>query len=228
MRLRLTHAVALLIMVAFFTVSCEKADHSYVNFENKLGVYSGNAYQYLKDQPAGVYDSLLKALDRCPELIDVLSIDSITVFALPNKSFELSLRNVNLARKDSLPVMPDINLTTIDQEVLQTYLARYILQGYYQSTDLLRTSDGYTVPSAIYNYPMDMQFASSNASGFLNGGPRSILFSDTNESLFRLNWVRVNTITVDIRTKNAVINILPETHDFGFGIGFIQSANNHN
>lgn len=216
-----------LLATLIFAASCKKADHSYANYENNLGVYSGSAYQYLKDQPKGVYDSLLKALDRCPELVEVLSKDSVTVFTLTNKSFVLSMRNVNLARRDSFPQLEPVNLSTIKQEVLQTYLARYILQGVYASRELLRASDGYAVPCVLYNYRMQIQFASSNASGFLSGGPRSILFSDRNGSQFSSNWVSVNTVTVDIKTQNASVNILPETHDFGFGVGFIQAVNSH-
>ena len=220
-----THLFILLSVVLLFAVACKKADHSYVNYENKLGIYNGNTFQYLKDQPGGVYDSLLKALDRCPDLVNVLSKDSVTLFALTNKSFVLSLRNINLARQDSVPSMPNLNLSNIDQQILQTYLARYILIGVYPSRELLRASDGYAVPCVLYNYPMKIQYASSNASGFLGGGPRSILFSDRNGSQFSSNWVSVNTITVDIKTNNASVNILPETHDFGFGVGFIQKVN---
>ncbi|MCF3110401.1 hypothetical protein LL912_16570 [Niabella sp. CC-SYL272] len=208
-----------------FVLSCTKADHSYVTYENNLGLYKGNTYQYLKDQPKGVYDSLLKALDRCPELVEALTSDSVTVFALTNKSFVLSLRNINLARQDSVPAMSALDLSSIDQQVLQTYLARYILKGIYPSRELLRASDGYAVPCVLYGYAMQIQFASSNASGFLGGGPRSILFSDRNGSQFSSNWVSVNTVTVDIKTQNASVNILPETHDFGFGVGFIQKVN---
>ncbi|MGJ7031171.1 hypothetical protein [Niabella hirudinis] len=215
----------LLAAALFFMASCKKADHSYVNYKNELGVYSGNAYQYFKDQPQGVYDSLLKALDRCPDLAAALAGDSVTVFALTNKSFALSLRNINLARQDSVPRMPEVTLSNMDQVLLQTYLSRYFLQGIYPSRELLRASDGYAVPCVLYGYKMQIQFASSNGSGFLGGGPRSILFSDRNGSQFNSNWVSVNTVTVDIKTQNASVNILPETHDFGFGVGFIQAVN---
>lgn len=213
------------IIISVALGGCDKGDYSYKNYQNNLGAYNGNTYEFFKAQPQGVYDSLLKALDRCPQLVTALQNDSITAFALTNKSFELSLRNINLARRDSFPVLPNVSLTSMNQVILEKFLARYFLKGIYPSRELLRASDGYRVNSLLYDYPMHIQFVSSNASGFLGGGPRSILFSNTNQSFFVSNWVRVGTTTVDIKAQNAVINILPETHDFGFGADFIQEVN---
>lgn len=212
--------------------SCEKRDTTYVNYKPTAGNFSGNTLEYLQAQP-GIYDSLLLVLDRVPRLKDSISNEAVTVFAVSNRSFTLALRNINQAREDSVPAMEPVSLATIDSTVLDTFLCRYILRSKILSDSISDLADGLFFPTVNYinryghdtSYSMQMQFSRTNASGYLGGGPIVIIFSDPKGSIFYRYWVRVNTITVDIKTSNAVVHLLPPGHDFGFGDEFIRAVN---
>lgn len=205
--------------------SCEKVDDTYKNWENNLKEFTGNTYEYFRQQPDGNYDSLLKALDRCPQLKQAVLAEELTVFALPNRSFTLSFDVLNKARRDSLPAMDRVNISTINDSILQVYLEKYFIKGKHVTSEISYSSDGDRYYSVLFNYPMHMQYVSTNASGYLGGGPKSLLFSNTNNSLNIANWSRVATTTIDIRTQNAIVNYLPANHIFGFGADFVSAVN---
>ena len=218
----------IVLMLAVLFTACTKTDDTYKNWKNELKEYSGNAYQYFASQPAGSYDSLIKAIDRFPAIKAAVENDSLTVFALSNRSFALSFDVLNKARRDSVPALNPVYISTIDSAMFEKYLAKYFVQGVYPTSVISKSTDGGAYPSIIYNYMMDMQYVSTNASGFVGGGPKSLLFSDRNNSLDIANWIRVGTTTVDVRTKNAIINYLPANHIFGFGADFIIAVNSIN
>lgn len=215
---------ATIIMVLLFVAGCTKADDTYRNYKTTAGTYSGNALQYLQSQP-GVYDSMLLVITRLKGMPELISGGSITLFAVSNRSFSLALQNINQARKDSLPSMAPVTLSTIDSATLDEFFGRYIIEGRQSTDSLVGYTDGRLFPSVRHQYNMQMQLVQTNASGFLEGGPKSIIFSDPKNSVFTRNWVRVNTITVDIKTENAIVHLLPPGHDFGFGTDFIRLVN---
>lgn len=225
-------ASGVLLALVIALAACKKVDHSYVDYQPKAGNFSGNAAEYLKAQP-GLYDSLLFMLDRVPRLKDTLQNGEITLFAVSNRSVALALQNTNQARRDSLPMMPAVTLASIDSAVLDTFLCRYILQDKVLSADISNLADGLFFPTIGYtnergadtSYQMQMQYVRTNASGYVGGGPATVIFSDPKGSIFYRYWVRVNTITVDIKTSNSVIHLLPPSHDFGFGDEFIRAVN---
>lgn len=222
MKKKIVFIIVVVVIGGIF--SCKKVDETYRNYSNNLNVYKGNAFQYLQSQ-TGQYDSLLLAISRVPGLQDTLTNDSVTLFAVSNNSFTLALENINAARADSVPSMPSVSLSTIDASALSKFLCRYIIRGKYLSTDLLSSSDGIALTSINYNYQMWGQYIATNASGFVGGGPKQIKFSDTQNSIFTRYWISVNTITSDIKTTNAIVNLLPPGHDFGFGTDFINVVN---
>ncbi|TXH22614.1 MAG: hypothetical protein E6Q95_01815 [Chitinophagaceae bacterium] len=218
----------LVLMLAVLFTACTKTDDTYKNWKNVLKEYNGSAYQYFASQPAGSYDSLVKAIDRFPNIKAAVENDSITAFALSNRSFALSLDVINKARRDSIPALDPVDINTMDSAVFEKYLAKYFIKGMYTTAVISKSTDGGAYPSIIYDYMMDLQYVSTNASGFVGGGPKSLLFSDRNNSLDITNWIRVGTTTVDVRTKNAIINYLPANHIFGFGADFIIAVNSIN
>ena len=210
----------------------QKTDKTYVNFEPTAGNFKGNALQYLQAQP-GLYDTMLLVLKRVPRLADSLAKGEVTMFAVPNKSFSLALQNINQARRDSVPSMRAMSWSTIDSAVIDSFLCRYVLSGKHVSAEISNLADGLFFPTIRYtsrsgrdtSYNMQMQFTRTNASGYVGGGPKAIIYSDPKGSIFFRYWVRVNTITVDIKSSNAVIHLLPPGHDFGFGDEFVKAVN---
>lgn len=213
-----------IVTLITLATACKKTDDTYRNYTPTAGNFNGTALQYLQSQP-GVYDSMLLAINRVTGLADSLSSEQVTLFAVSNRSFALALQNINQARRDSIPSMEAVSLRTIDSAVLDTFLCRYVLRGRATSDSIITFTDGRVFPSIKYDYGMHMLYSQTNASGFKNGGPKAITFSDPKNSIFTRYWVRVNTITVDIKTKNAAVHLLPPGHDFGFGDDFIRRVN---
>ena len=217
----------LLVLAIVLTVAvcgCKKTDDTYTNFQNTAGRFNGSALAYLQSQP-GVYDSMLLVINRLTGIRDSLTNNDLTVFAVTNRSFSLALQNINQARRDSIPAMPEVSFSTMDSAVLDTFFCRYLVHTKQLSDDLTGFTDGRLFSSLRYNYNMQMQFTQTNASGYLHGGPKAIIFSDPKNSVFTRNWIRATTITVDVKTANAVVHLLPPGHDFGFGTDFIRNIN---
>ncbi len=216
------------LFIAFWALmgfgSCKKVDDTYKNYKNTIGDFKGNALSYLQSQQ-GLYDSMLLVINRLNGLSDTLATGNVTVFAIPNGSFDLAVKNVNQARRDSIPAMPPVSLSTMDSATLDEFFCRYILIEKVSTDSIINFSDGRYFPSIKYDYPMQLQFTQTNASGFLGGGPKAIIFSDPQGSMFMANWVRTTTITVNIKTTNAIVHLLPSSHNFGFGASFIRLIN---
>ncbi|MBZ4189081.1 fasciclin domain-containing protein [Niabella beijingensis] len=206
------------------TAGCSKADQTYVKYNNTAGSFNGNAIEYLQSQP-GVYDSMLLVINRLPGVADSLRSGSYTVFATSNRSYTIALKNINDARRDSVPALPAVSFSTMDEAVLDSFFCRYIIPGHITTQQLYDRADGLEFPSMKYEYKMQLQLRATNASGFLGGGPSAILFSDMRKSVFAVNWVRVYTNTVDIKTSNAILHVLDPGHNFGFGTDLIQALN---
>jgi hypothetical protein len=216
--------IAIMVVITITVSSCKKGDDTYKNYQTTAGSFNGNALAYLQSQP-GVYDSMLLVINRLKDMPQLISSGDITLFAASNRSFSLALQNINQARKDSVPAMSPISLSQIDSATLDTFFCRYILVGKVNTDSLEGYTDGRLFPSMRYNYNMQAQLSTTNASGFLNGGPKAITFSDPRNSIFTRNWIRVNTITVNIKTSNAIVHLLPPGHDFGFGTDFVRRVN---
>jgi len=212
------------LILGMMFVGCKKVDDTYRNFENKAGRFNGSALEFLESQP-GVYDSMLLVINRLTGIRDTLTSNEVTLFALSNRSFTIALNNINQARRDSIPSLPEVSFSTMDSATLDQYFCRYILRGKQNSESLLDYTDGRLYPSIRYDYNMQLQFSQTNASGYLNGGPKAIIFSDPKNSVFTVNWVRTPTQTVDIQASNAIIHLLTPGHDFGFGTRFVQDIN---
>ena len=216
--------IATCVLIVIALTSCSKTDKTYYDYKNTAGVFKGTTYEYLSAQ-TGLYDSLLFVASRLTGLSDLLKTGNITLFAANNRSFELALFNINQARKDSIPAMPQVSLATIDSATLDTIVCRYIIPGLQHTDSLKGFTDGKLYTSYRYDYNMQLQYVATNASGYVGGGPKAIAFSDPRNSIFTRNWVRVNTITVDIKTSNGMLHLLPAGHDFGFGNDFIKRVN---
>ncbi|GGG91270.1 hypothetical protein GCM10007415_27330 [Parapedobacter pyrenivorans] len=173
--------------------------------------FNGDTYAYLKSQP-GVYDSLIQVIDRL-ELASTLRDSNITLFALTNESFQLAINNLNNIR--FLADKPSEYLSTINYEHLDTMLTQYIIRGKYP-TDSMLLQDGVGLTAVRYGYPMHAKLAHTTSSGFREGGPATIDFSDTKRSQFRRNWITTTTGSINVETDNAFVHVVNSDHVFGF------------
>jgi hypothetical protein len=216
--------VAAAVYLLLAATGCKKTDDTYKNFINTAGTFNGNALQYLQSQP-GLYDSMLLVIKRLGGIADTISNKNITLFAVNNRSFSIALDNINQARRDAIPAKPQVSFSSMDSAILDTFFCRYILKERVSSADIQPLTDGKLFVSTRYNYNMQLQLQRTNASGYEDGGPSTIIFSDPKNSVFVRNWIRVPTITVDIKTTNATVHLLSPGHDFGFGADFVRLIN---
>ncbi len=214
----------LFLSAAVLLSACEKKDSPYENYSNNAATYNGDALAYLQSQP-GIYDSMLLVINRLPGIADSLRSGSYTIFATSNRSYSIALQNINNARRDSVPSLPPVSFSTMDEEVLDSFFCKYIIPGRVTTADLASRADGLDYSALKYGYNMHMLYSVTNASGYQSGGPKAIIFSDKRGSVFTINWIRVYTNTVDIKTSNATIHALDVGHNFGFGNDFINALN---
>jgi len=195
--------------------ACKKGDSHYYGYKNGTQTYDGTLLRYLESQP-GVFDSLVLTLDRLPHLRTVLNDDSrsLTLFAATNRSFEIAVTAMNNARK--LSGRPPLYLEDIARHELDSLVSRYIFADIYDVAFLSPYEEGQTVESIGFGYEMNLLYNVTNASGLVRGGQQQILFSDVNRSIFQRYWKRVNTASVDLKTRNGIIHVLSPSHDFGF------------
>lgn len=210
--IKLMKSLVLLFAAIMFITACKKEEGAY-KFENQVNEFDGNVYDYLKAQP-GVYDSLLKVVDRITWLKDTLATNAnFTLFAPTNRSFTLALINLNNLR--STQKKPLINLANANLEQIGILLNKYVISGKF-TTDSLLLTDGAILPTIKYGYEMHGLQLSSNAYGFVKGGPKTIMYSDMKGSQYVVEWQRTTTQAVNIFTKNAVVHVLTPSHEFGF------------
>lgn len=203
-----------LVIVSAVLSSCSKSDSPYYEYENELQVYNGNALQYLQAQPSGTFDSLLVVLNRLPDLMDSLENQKITLFTPINKNFEYSIKYLNIKRKNAGKTPKYLADLDIDQ--LDTMICKYIIRGEFVTDNYLEDVDGLLLRTIETGYPMHIRYEKMSSSGFVGGGASTLIFSETFGSSFTKDWVRTKASTVNIRTNNAVINVLDAVHTFGF------------
>ncbi|WP_353128532.1 discoidin domain-containing protein [Parapedobacter pyrenivorans] len=206
-----THYAFFWGFLALLLVGACAKDGGYYDPKSLNKHFNGDTYAYLKSQP-GVYDSLIQVIDRL-ELASTLRDSNITLFALTNASFQLAINNLNNIR--FLADKPSEYLSTIDYEHLDTMLTQYIIRGKYP-TDSMLLQDGVGLTAVRYGYPMHAKLAHTTSSGFREGGPATIDFSDTKRSQFRRNWITTTTGSINVETDNAFVHVVNSDHVFGF------------
>lgn len=193
--------------------SCSKKDDGAYDYVNQVNQYDGNVYSYLKNQTQ--FDSLTKVINRLPVIKQLLETQpELTIFALTNGSFQTALTGLNKIRAGQNK--PNLYISNLDTDQLGILLDRYII-GRKLTTDSLQYADGVSLKTAMLGYDMNAVDKTSNASGLVNGGPRSIIYSDIKNSQYTKDWVSTTTQAVNISTTNAAVHIVAASHEFGFG-----------
>ena len=200
----------LIILCVVLAISCAK-DNGFYSHEIQKTRYDGSVYAYLKSKP-GVYDSLVKVIDRVG-MQNIIADSAITVFAPTNESFRLAIENLNNIRR--LAEQPIEYLGNVKYEQLDTMMSQYVIRGNYTS-DSLSNQDGSFLYDFRNGYRMHGKLVESYSSGYIQGGPSVVEFSDTKLSPFLKNWVTTNTASINIQADNGIIHVLSSDHVFGF------------
>lgn len=209
---RATTSFFTLLILVLISTGCKKHEGIYYDYINPNAKFNGTSLQFLESQK-GIYDSMVYVLSKV-RLSDIISNGQNTVFAVPNQSFTLALDNLNNLRQ--LQRKEPIYLAQADSTELDTLLRRYILPEIISTDSIKGFYDGKWFPS-LDSYEMQLKYVRQSSSGYVNGGPQLIIFSDPKNSQFERYWVKSNTASVNIYTSNGILHILDASHEFGFG-----------
>lgn len=199
------------LLLLILVCGCAK-DKGFYNENIQKVTYDGTILEYLKSKP-GVFDSLLRVLERTNMQTVLSGSDKYTLFAPNNQAFQFAIENLNNTRKES--DKPLEYLSNIDLKQLDTMLAQYIIKGAYP-TDSMLLKDGINLQDFKYKRRMNAKLTTATSSGFEGGGPKVIEYSDTKNSQFTRNWITATTASINIEAKNGMIHVLSPSHVFGF------------
>ncbi|WP_345208926.1 ATP/GTP-binding protein [Mucilaginibacter gynuensis] len=200
-----------LLLVLSVLVSACKKDGGYFKSTDGNRKFNGTTLQYLQSKP-GVYDSLLSVVKRM-SLEETLTDSNVTLFAVTNPSFQLALTNLNTLRRQS--DKDPLFLSNIDGIHLDTMASYYIIRGK-KTSDSLLLQDGLDLEGVRYGYPMHAKVTRASASGYTEGGPEVIEFSNTKHSKFVRFWSTTTTGSNNIQTNNGIVHVVSPDHIFGF------------
>lgn len=204
------HPGALILTVVMLMGACKKDGGDYA-YSSRQQSFPGTTYEYLK-RNTGRFDSLLLVLDRL-HLSDTLKTGKYTLFAPTNTSFRYVLENLNAIRKAKQ--LPLVYLQQADEAQLDTMVTKYLLRQVFNTTDM-NYADGITMYTVKYGYPMNGRRRTTNAEGYLNGGPSYLEYSDTRKSKYNRDWITTTTQSVNLVTTTGIVHVLREDHAFGF------------
>lgn len=217
MKLRLKYRSLLLLSISLviLSISCSKDPGEYYHFTNKDAYFDGSIKDYLTEASSGRFDSMVALLNKV-DLLDTLnSADSITVIGFTNVSFDNAMNNLNALRKSLNK--PILNIATLDSAGVDTLICKYIFAQYIPVDSVKEYTDGRAVSILHYpNYTMNFEYSKRAAEGLQNEGPQLLTINDMKHSSNNSAWIGNITQAVDIKTKNGVIHILEDGHEFGF------------
>ena len=212
----LHYLLAILLLAGTFT-ACKK-DY-YEDSGLQKGVYSESTLAFLQEQPF-FFDSVVTVI-HLAGMDSVLEDSTITFFAPTNHAIAKAMNQINSERysnfKDSL------RLQDIPQEIWRKFLSRYIFREKNMLKDIARRN-----PSQLNVYPgmnleswdgyiMNLGVVFSNYNGTKDVGPRQVTITDIGD-LANPNNITSNVATSDLQTKNGIIYVLDDNHEFGFSV----------
>ncbi|MFZ4260645.1 fasciclin domain-containing protein [Sphingobacterium sp. HJSM2_6] len=191
--------------------SCAK-DKGYFDQSVQKIKFDGTIAEYLASKP-GVFDSLIKVLERTENIGILKDSSNLTFFAPTNQNFQIAIENLNNTRREA--DKPLEYLSNVELKQLDTMISNYIIRGAFLS-DSMEFKDGLRIFDFKYGRRMNAKLVNANSAGFLEGGPKIIEFADTKNSQFNRNWVTANTSSINIEAKNGIIHVINTSHVFGF------------
>ncbi|SMC87274.1 fasciclin domain-containing protein [Pedobacter nyackensis] len=207
---RIKKQLFLIGMIAIAIIACRR-DSGFYDHKALSQTVPVNTYDYLKSKK-GIFDSMVLVIDRLG-LQTTLRDSNITVFAVTNSSFRLAVTNLNNTRK--LAGKPPLNLSGMDYIQLDTIMTQYIMRGKITTEDM-KDQDGLLLRGVRYGYQMNARLKTNATSGFENGGPKTIIYSDTRWTQFQRSWASTSTSSTNIIATNGIVHTINQDHIAGF------------
>ena len=212
----LHHVLAILLLAGTFT-ACKK-DY-YKDSGLQKGVYSESALAFLQERPF-FFDSLVTVI-HLAGMDSVLEDSTITFFAPTNQAIAKAMNQINSERYSNF--QDSLRLQDIPQEIWRKFLSHYIFREKYMLKDIARGD-----PSQLNVYPgmnleswdgyiMNLGVVFSDYNGTKDVGPRQVTITDIGD-LANPNNITSNVATSDLQTKNGIIHVLDDNHEFGFSV----------
>ena len=236
--------IILIMMAATWLVACTQEDEiNPTEQPTEELTYEGSVLDFIQ-QDGGYqgcsFDSLNYAVTHLEGLQDALTGDSVTLFAVSDKSFDLAesiLEKFRITNEkgnrlslDDLMIEPfEVvdTLITIDpltketdtayvhhqydyRESLRQLVGRYIFKKTLTSNNA--TDETYF---SLFNHQMSIVTPRSDAGGLSEAGETTLQLVETSGSKLQTSWVRANVI-YSIRCSNGYVHILSPLHEFGF------------
>ena len=213
--MKFRHLLFLSLSVITLSIGCSKDHGEYYNYQNKDAFFDGSIAEYLTQESSNRFDSMVALLSKVNLLDTLNTADTLTVIAFTNTSFNNAMTNLNTLRKSLNK--SELSIATLDSAGVDTLICRYIYPQYLPIDSIKEYTDGRTINVLHYpNYTMNLQYSKRAAEGLQNEGPQLLTVYDMKYSSNNSAWTGNLTQAVDIKTKNGVIHILEDGHEFGF------------
>jgi hypothetical protein len=208
--------VAFLAMTALFS-SCQKDYYYDSGLQN--GVYNESSLEVLEAQPF-FFDSLVQVI-HLAAMDDLMNDSSITFFAPTDHSIYKAMSFLNAEMHNKFE--DSLRLEDVPAEVWRKFLTRYIFRGKYMLKDITRRD-----ASQLNVYPgmnleswdgyiMNLGVLFSDYEGTKDVGPRQITITDIGDLADPVK-ITANVATSDMQTRNGIVHVLDDSHDFGFSV----------
>ena len=236
--------IILILIATTWMMACTQEDEiKPVEQPTEELTYDGSVLDFIQ-QDGGYqgcsFDSLNYAVTHLEGLQDALTGDSVTLFAVSDKSFDLAESILekfritndkgNRLSLDDLMIEPfEVvdTLITIDpltketdtayvhhqydyRESLRQLVGRYIFK---QTLTLNNVTEA--TYFSLFQHQMNIVIPRSDAGGLSEAGDATLQLVETSGSKLQTSWVRANVI-YSIRCRNGYVHILSPLHEFGF------------
>ena len=212
----LTYFLAILFFAATFA-ACKK-DY-YEDSGLQKGIYSESSLAFLQ-QRSFFFDSLVTVI-QLAGMDPVLEDSSITFFAPTNHAIAKAMNQINKERNSNFK--DSLRLQDIPQEIWRKFISHYTFREKYMLKDIARRDPSQLNVYSGMNleswdgYIMNLGVVFSNYSSTKDVGPRKVTITDIGD-LAKPNNVTSSIATSDLQTKNGIIHVLDDNHEFGFSV----------
>ncbi len=207
-------AIMLLLVIGLFS-SCQKDYYEDSGLQN--GIYTISTLDFLT-KDTFFFDSVVTII-HLADIDHIMADSTITFFSPTDHAIARAMDQLNSERYENFE--DSLTLADIPGEVWRKFLFRYIFRGKYMLKDIARRDP---IQLDVYpgmnmeswnGYIMNLGVLFSDYEGTKDVGPRTLTLTDIG-NLANPKMRTSNVATSDLQTKNGVIHVLDDNHEFGF------------